>query len=414
MSSTPRSLPALPTIKEEYDSDPSSPADTLAEPGTAYDGDLDMKPLKKRPTKGRVFQCTGFPGCNMLFTRLEHLARHKRKHTGERPFTCPYCSKNFSRLDNLRQHKQTVHAYETFLQMEGLKQRAHADTTPTAPVFSVNNYGNAAPQKAPPYPPGAMMLPLGPYYLAQGPYSYGYGGQPLPYYPHPPPGQQPPPAQLPPLNGHRAPALALLELLLLLESTAEVAALEPALAPPALLLRLPDPHGTKAKRRPRPLALLHLNVHDSQRTLTLLTFLLPVLVLLTAPLPVPPCTLAPHLAVPLLTPNLVLPLLPLFHQLFNQMAVKNQHPRFVALLLNLRIPPIQLQPAPPEQPPAANGLGRWQLKDVLNEKQQQPQPMEVEEKPEPAAGEKKQMLSVPTKMPTINNLLSPYDDKFKH
>ncbi|CAN3367556.1 hypothetical protein DICA4_F07514, partial [Diutina catenulata] len=363
-----------------------------------------MKPSKKRPTKGRVFQCTGFPGCNMSFTRSEHLARHKRKHTGERPFTCPYCSKNFSRLDNLRQHKQTVHAYETFLQMEGSKQRAHADTTPTAPVFSVNNYGNAAPQKAPPYPPGAMMSPSGPYYSAQGPYSYGYGGQPSPYYPHPPPGQQPPPAQLPPLNGHRAPASASSESSSSSESTAEVAASEPASAPPASSLRLPDPHGTKAKRRPRPLALSHSNVHDSQRTSTSSTFSSPV----------PPCTSAPHSAVPSLTPNLVSPLSPLFHQSFNQMAVKNQHPRFVALSSNLRIPPIQSQPAPPEQPPAANGSGRWQLKDVLNEKQQQPQPMEVEEKPEPATGEKKQMLSVPTKMPTINNLLSPYDDKFKH
>ncbi|KAK6453869.1 Up in starvation [Scheffersomyces xylosifermentans] len=74
------------------------------------------KPKSKRSSKGRVFQCTGYPGCNMSFTRSEHLARHKRKHTGERPFTCPYCSKNFSRLDNLRQHKQTVHAYETYLQ----------------------------------------------------------------------------------------------------------------------------------------------------------------------------------------------------------------------------------------------------------------------------------------------------------
>lgn len=66
---------------------------------------------KKRGSKGRIFQCTGYPDCNMSFTRSEHLARHKRKHTGERPFTCPHCSKNFSRLDNLRQHKQTVHGY---------------------------------------------------------------------------------------------------------------------------------------------------------------------------------------------------------------------------------------------------------------------------------------------------------------
>lgn len=80
---------------------------------------------KKRATKGRVFQCTGYPGCLMLFTRSEHLARHKRKHTGERPFTCPYCLKNFSRLDNLRQHKQTVHAYETYL--KGSNQIVHPD-----------------------------------------------------------------------------------------------------------------------------------------------------------------------------------------------------------------------------------------------------------------------------------------------
>lgn len=77
--------------------------------------EVELKKKSKRPSKGRVFQCTGFPGCNMSFTRSEHLARHKRKHTGERPFTCPYCSKNFSRLDNLRQHKQTVHAYENYL-----------------------------------------------------------------------------------------------------------------------------------------------------------------------------------------------------------------------------------------------------------------------------------------------------------
>jgi C2H2 transcription facotor len=61
--------------------------------------------------KGQKFFCTDFPPCNLSFTRSEHLARHIRKHTGERPFQC-HCNRRFSRLDNLRQHAQTVHVNE--------------------------------------------------------------------------------------------------------------------------------------------------------------------------------------------------------------------------------------------------------------------------------------------------------------
>jgi hypothetical protein len=68
----------------------------------------DKKPKTKYP---KIFQCTGFGDCRMTFTRSEHLARHIRKHTGERPFRC-HCNRYFSRLDNLRQHIQTVHANE--------------------------------------------------------------------------------------------------------------------------------------------------------------------------------------------------------------------------------------------------------------------------------------------------------------
>lgn len=67
------------------------------------------RPSKKK--KGQKFYCTDFPPCNLSFTRSEHLARHIRKHTGERPFQC-HCSRRFSRLDNLRQHAQTVHINE--------------------------------------------------------------------------------------------------------------------------------------------------------------------------------------------------------------------------------------------------------------------------------------------------------------
>ncbi|KAF6758452.1 hypothetical protein DFP72DRAFT_807742, partial [Ephemerocybe angulata] len=67
-------------------------------------------PTKRyRPAPAKTFQCRGYGECRMVFSRSEHLARHIRKHTGERPFSC-HCGKQFSRLDNLRQHAQTVHA----------------------------------------------------------------------------------------------------------------------------------------------------------------------------------------------------------------------------------------------------------------------------------------------------------------
>lgn len=59
--------------------------------------------------KGKFFVCSGYGDCKMRFASSEHLARHIRKHTGERPFVCR-CHRAFSRLDNLRQHIFSVHA----------------------------------------------------------------------------------------------------------------------------------------------------------------------------------------------------------------------------------------------------------------------------------------------------------------
>ncbi|KAJ2008478.1 hypothetical protein H4R26_000174 [Coemansia thaxteri] len=56
----------------------------------------------------RRYTCT-FIGCVKQFKRHEHLKRHFRTHTGERPYKCPApeCPKVFARMDNLNQHIRT-------------------------------------------------------------------------------------------------------------------------------------------------------------------------------------------------------------------------------------------------------------------------------------------------------------------
>ncbi|CAA7263981.1 unnamed protein product [Cyclocybe aegerita] len=56
--------------------------------------------------KVRAFVCPLY-SCGRLFKRMEHLKRHLRTHTMERPFTCNRCNKKFSRSDNLTQHLRT-------------------------------------------------------------------------------------------------------------------------------------------------------------------------------------------------------------------------------------------------------------------------------------------------------------------
>ncbi|KAL5341057.1 hypothetical protein BJX70DRAFT_396113 [Aspergillus crustosus] len=49
--------------------------------------------------------------CQATFTRHEHLVRHARGHTAEKPFTCTQCGKAFARLDVLHRHTQSHVSY---------------------------------------------------------------------------------------------------------------------------------------------------------------------------------------------------------------------------------------------------------------------------------------------------------------
>ncbi|ONH65480.1 Cell wall integrity transcriptional regulator CAS5 [Cyberlindnera fabianii] len=60
----------------------------------------------KKPKK--VHSC---PLCNAIFQRPEHVKRHMRSHSSEKPFVCdePGCGKRFNRGDNMKAHLRKIH-----------------------------------------------------------------------------------------------------------------------------------------------------------------------------------------------------------------------------------------------------------------------------------------------------------------
>ncbi|KAI9928264.1 hypothetical protein MW887_002297 [Aspergillus wentii] len=65
--------------------------------------------------------------CQSTFRRPEHLKRHFRSHTKEKPFECAQCGRNFSRTDTLHRHELSHHT----LGPEGGKDRTHRITVKT-------------------------------------------------------------------------------------------------------------------------------------------------------------------------------------------------------------------------------------------------------------------------------------------
>ena len=78
----------------------------------------------------RPFVCDN-PNCGKTFTRNEELTRHRRIHTGIRPFSCPICLKKFGRKDHLKKHQRTHDKRLTFEQSNLIKFQSLANLYPS-------------------------------------------------------------------------------------------------------------------------------------------------------------------------------------------------------------------------------------------------------------------------------------------
>lgn len=85
--------------------------------------------------------------CSNVYHKREHLERHERIHTGDKPFVCAICNRTFSRNDSLMRHER-VHAAKNDAnpnksrkaRNSSVKEGSHAPEFPSS--TQLRGYGN--------------------------------------------------------------------------------------------------------------------------------------------------------------------------------------------------------------------------------------------------------------------------------
>ncbi|KAJ5619427.1 hypothetical protein N7510_003411 [Penicillium lagena] len=176
LSNPPDDLTALPTnaaLQNIVQNSTTSRTDRSGPGPTRRARSATMTELGPYPQKSH--SCP-IPSCGRLFKRLEHLKRHVRTHTQERPYPCPYCSKAFSRSDNLAQHRRIHEAQHDgqppFTHEDDLENDAHDfgspedDMSPPAHAQDMIHVPHMAPIPGSMSMPSAMQTVVAPHMIA--------------------------------------------------------------------------------------------------------------------------------------------------------------------------------------------------------------------------------------------------------
>ena len=128
-------VPPNPTPPADDGGEPALKRARSAEEGTPGDSEQHQSDTNDNGANGsaqqpnpRLYSCGK---CSKSYARLDHLSRHVRMHTQEKPYQCQVCSKAFARADLLKRHtlghsKDDPQAKPTIIQHSRVSQACEA------------------------------------------------------------------------------------------------------------------------------------------------------------------------------------------------------------------------------------------------------------------------------------------------